>query len=193
MVRGVDGGGLCSRRRLLQGAGAGTAASGAILLAGCGSTSLRARAQRAGPVAGSDVELLNGLLDLENQTIAAYTAGIPLLGPSAAPAARQFLEQELSHAGELAGLVKQAHAKPLEPNPNYNLGHPRNGTEVLMLLHELERRQLTAYFQTIPRIAGGSLRASVATIVANDAQHISILRSQLGLSPVPAAFASGNE
>ena len=40
--------------------------------------------------------------------IAAYTASIPLLAPDAAEAAKRFLGQELSHAGELSGLIKQA-------------------------------------------------------------------------------------
>ena len=40
--------------------------------------------------------------------MAAYTAGIPLLAPSARKAGQRFLTQELSHAGELSALVRQA-------------------------------------------------------------------------------------
>jgi hypothetical protein len=177
---------------LLQAAGA--AAWGGAVLAGCGSgKGLHARVKKLGPVARADVEILNLLLDLEHWAIAAYTAGIPLLAPSAAPAARQFLQQELSHAGELSGLVKQAGGKAHKPAPSYDLGHPTGSREVLSLLHQIERSQLAAYMQEIPRLEPARVRAAAAAILANDAQHVSILRLELGLPPMPAALVSGDE
>ena len=67
--------------------------------------------QRAGSNS-LDAALLNHLLDLEHMGIAAYTAGIPLLSPAGRKDGQLFLTQELSHAGELAGLVNQAGGKP---------------------------------------------------------------------------------
>ena len=181
-----------SRRGFLRAAGA--AASGGVVLAGCGSgKGLHARVKRLGPVARPDVETLNRLLDLEYWAIAAYTAGIPLLAPSAVPAARQFLQQELAHAGELSGLVKQAGGKARKPAPSYDLGHPMRSREVLSLLHRIERSQLAAYLEAIPRLQPARVRAAAAAILANDAQHVSILRLELGLSPLPAALVGRAE
>ncbi len=182
-----------SRRELITGSSQTVAAgAAAILIAGCSKKSSHPRVGGVPASARSaDVELLNRMLDLEYATIAAYTAGIPLLSGAAQSAAQRFLAQELSHAGELSGLVKQARAKPHLARSSYDLGHPRRPAEVLKLLEGLERQQLTAYLAVIPLLSPSSLRAAVASIFANDAQHISVLRSLLGQEPLPGAFVTG--
>jgi hypothetical protein len=186
--------GFRSRRKLLVAAGTTVAGAGAIVLAGCtGSTALRVKVRNGATVAPSDIGILNGLLDLENYAIAAYAAGIPLLHRPAARAAKQFLGQELAHAAALSDLVKRAHGKPSLPRAGYDLGHPGTALEVLALLHRLERAQLAAYLEMIPRLSGGRIRSAAAAIFANDAQHVSVLRSHLGLAPVPAALVTGGE
>jgi hypothetical protein len=178
-----------TRRALL----AGGVASGTIALAGCGSSSLRSKVKKGAKVAPADIDVLDRLLDLERYTIAAYAAGIPLLGGSASKAAKQFLGQELAHAGTLAGLIKQAGGKASEPRASYALGHPRGAADVLALLHRLEADQLAAYLQMLPALSSGRLRSTAAAIMANDAQHLSVLRQALGQPPVPAARATGRE
>ncbi|HEY6396994.1 MAG TPA: DUF4439 domain-containing protein [Solirubrobacteraceae bacterium] len=147
----------------------------------------------AGSVPLADVGLLNGLLDIERRGIWAYAAGIPLLTKDQAKAAKVFLAQELSHATELAGLVREAGAKPNDPLPGYDLGHPRTSDDVLRLLHRIETEQLTAYLSAIPQLVRGPVRAAVVAVFANDAQHVAILRLMLGLQPVPAALVTGRE
>jgi bacterioferritin (cytochrome b1) len=183
-----------SRRWLLRGAGASASGVAAILLAACGgSHHISAQTTTTAPVHNGDVELLNHLLDLEHLGIAAYTAGIPLLSPSGRMIGQRFLTQEISHAGELAGLVGQAGGLPNKSKPSYDLGHPRTGDDVLSLLHEVERSQISAYLQAIPVLSMPSTRAAAAAILANDAQHIAVLRSQLGRQAVPAALVNGHE
>jgi bacterioferritin (cytochrome b1) len=183
-----------SRRWLLGAAGAGTGGLAAILLAACGgSHHVGAQTTTIPPVHSPDVELLNHLLDLEHIGIAAYTAGIPLLSPSGRMAGQRFLIQELSHAGELAGLVGEAGGLPNKSKPSYDLGHPRTGADVLKLLHEIERSQISAYLQAIPKLAMPPTRAALAAVLANDAQHIAVLRSELGRQAVPSALVNGHE
>jgi hypothetical protein len=183
-----------SRRKLLLAAGASIAGAGTVGLAACaGSSRLRVVVRNGAKVARSDVELLNVLLDLEYHAIVAYTAGISLLRPPRVHAAKRFLQQELAHATALSDLARQAGGKPGKPRASYDLGHPRSGTDVLVLLHRVESAQLAAYLEMIPRLSGGRLRSAVAAIFANDAQHASVLRSQLGRPPVPAAFVTGDE
>jgi Ferritin-like domain len=180
-----------SRRALLRSAIAG---AGAALLTGCGRVNPQnQRVKKAGSVPPADIPLLQGLLDLELMMIAAYTAGTPLLDPYAAKAARQFLLQELAHAGELSGLVRGAHVKPHEAKQYYNLGHPQTSLQVVQLLHRIESALIAAYLSTIPRLQSPLIRGAVSTILANDAQHVSVLRMALGGEPVPSALVSGRE
>jgi len=179
-----------SRRRVLALGGAGLAGASAAVLAACGAHRNHVKAD-AKPTP-RDVGLLAGLLDLEQKTVAAYEAGIPLLDATSAPAAEQFLRHELSHVGELAGLIKKAGAKPQHPRL-YDLGHPHSAEDVLALLHRLESSQLRAYLATLPRLSGGPVRAALAAVLANDAQHVAVLRALQRQAPAPSAFVTGRE
>ncbi len=179
-----------SRRGLLLAAGAGLAGT---VLAGCGGQSIRQQVHNSKPLLSSDVDLLNSLLHVEHVAIAAYTAGIPLLAQPTAKAGQLFLNDELSHAGDLAGLVRAAGGKPIKPAPSYALGHPRNSEEVLMLLHSIEQAQITAYLDAIPRLEPGTLKQQVASILANDAQHVAVVRAALGQPAIPSALVTGRE
>ena len=63
---------------------------------------------------------------------------------------------------------------------SYRLGKPANDSDVLELLHGLERAQINAYLAAIPKLSPGPVRAAVSSILANDAQHIAIIRAGLG-------------
>ena len=191
MVSEAPGEGPGSRRGLLKAVGAGAAA---LIVAACGHhDSLRSQLKREPAVAQTDIALLNHLLDIEHKAVAAYTAGGPLLDPVAAKAARQFLAQELAHASTLDILVRVAGGKSNKPLPSYNLGNPRSSEDVLRLLHSIETAQIAAYLDAIPRLAPSPVRTMVAEVFANDAQHISVVRSLLGEAPAPAPFVSGRE
>ena len=168
------------------------AAGGGTLLAGCGSHTLRSRVKNGAKVAPADVDVLNRLLEVEYHAVAAYTAGIPFLTRAQRKAAKQFLGQDVSHASTLVGLIKQAGGKAIRPNASYDLGQPRRA-EILALLQELEAQQLAAYIQMIPELSGGKLRSTAAAMMANDAQHLAVLRQQRGQSPIPSPFATGRE
>ena len=179
-----------SRRGLLRVAGAGAAG---LLLAGCGKQSLKAQVHNSAPVLGTDVDLLNQLLHLEHVAIWAYTAGTPLLPPAVVKAGELFLNDELAHAGALAGLVRAAGGKPIKSAPSYALGHPRTSDQVLALLQRVENTQIRAYLGAIAKLAPGSVKQSVASIMANDAQHLAVVRAALGQPAVPSAFVTGRD
>ena len=110
--------------------------------------------------------------------------------PLASAAAAQFLSQELSHVTELSGFVRQVGARPVRSAPSYDMGHPRTKQEVLLLLESIEQAQLTAYMKAVTTLSPGKLRAAAAAIYGNHAQHISVIRSTLGLHPIPSAFVT---
>jgi hypothetical protein len=189
VVIGRPGQGTRSRREAIAALAAG---GGGALLAGCGSHTLRSRVKKGAKVAPADVDVLNRLLGVEYHGIAAYTAGIPFLSRPARRAAKQFLAQDVSHASTLMGLIKQAGGDAIRPGASYDLGRPRE-PEILALLQGLEEQQLAAYIQMIPELTHGKLRSTAAAMMANDAQHLAVLRQQRGLSPIPSPFATGRE
>ncbi len=179
-----------SRRNLLLAAGTGLAGA---LLAGCGGESIKQQVHNSQPALSNDVDLLNHLLHLEHTAIAAYTAGIPLLDQPTAKAGQLFLNDEISHAGDVAGLVREAGGKPIKPAPSYALGHPRTSEEVLMLLHAVENAQIAGYLYAIQQLEPGVVKQQVASILANDAQHVAVVRAALGQSAIPSAFVTGRD
>jgi Ferritin-like domain len=189
-----DGG--AARRELLAGAGATVAAGATVVLAGCGSNAHVPRhAVKSAPasVRRRDIAILNAALYLERRTVAAYTAGIPLLTRPQRKACGQYLNEELEHTGELLALIKAAKGVAIPRAPSYDIGHPRDGAAVLALLHELERQQIAGYVAAIPKLSPGPVRSAVASILASDAQHIAMIRLEQGEDPLPTAFVNGRE
>lgn len=187
--------GTGTRRQLLGSTAAAAAAVvGGVLVAGCGGAaphhqhlvgSASARAH--------DAALLNRALAVEQHSIHAYEAVAPLLAGVARAAASQFLADELLHAGELRKLLKGLHAAAHSASANYNLGHPHGERQLLALLHGLEQLQISAYLHAIPRLSSGELRQTLAAIMANDAQHVTVLRSELGMPDLTAPFLTATE
>jgi bacterioferritin (cytochrome b1) len=164
-----------------------------VALTACsGAKPLREKVRSGGKATRADVEPLNTLLDLEHHAVAAYAAGIPLLqAPQAQAAAQQFLAQELAHATQLSDLIRLARGKPNRPRARYDLGQPQGAGDVLALFMRLEQAQIRAYLHALPRLSNGPLRGAMASILANDAQHLAMLRWNTGQSPVPAARVTG--
>jgi hypothetical protein len=186
-----------SRRALLRGAGTTLMGAGALTaLGGCGNAAqvgAKAVKQAAVPVMRIDVEILSQALALERRTVAAYVAGIPLLSRDQAKGAKDFLNEELQHTGELISLIKAAGGKAPDRADSYDIGHARDQAGVLALLHSLERLQIASYLYWIPRLSPGPVRAAVSTILACDAQHIAVLRAAQGQPALASAFVTGHE
>jgi hypothetical protein len=175
--------------------GATGAAGLALALAGCG---------RAHPAAvhvaklppnlkAVDAAIFNALIDAEYVVAAAYIAGIPLLSDHNLRAAKHFLVHEISHITQLSNLVNVAHGVPNGPRASYDLGHPRSQTQVLDVIHRAEQATIRAYLDAIPKLSPGAPRAAAASILANEAQHVSVVRRNLGLDPVPDAVVTATE
>jgi ferritin-like protein len=187
----VTGDGSAPTRRGFIG-GATAVAAGAMFVSGCGSGHAHGRVRPSLlPANEQDVAILNGALAIEQQAIAGFTAAGPLLSGAAQHAAGRFLGQELRHAGVLRSLVQRAGGVPHAPSPDYNLGHPQTRGQVLGLLRELEQTQIDAYLHAIPLVSSPALRATLASILANDAQHIAVLREVDGLPALDGAFVGG--
>ena len=189
---GSSGTSRLDRRVLLQRAGSLLAGGSALALGACSTKPPKHPPTTTPGAAPSrpDVRTLNALLDLEHKAIAAYTAGIPLLSGTALAAAKQFLSHEFSHAEELSTLIRKGHGKPVAPAASYELGNPQSAAEVLDLLHRIEQGAIAAYLAALPKLTSGGVRATIAATLANEAEHISVLRTALGQTAVPSAFVT---
>jgi Ferritin-like domain len=194
VVNPAPAGADSTRRSLLKRSTAAAVTAGGLsgALAACGGSSKRPDV-RSIPTAArdADVTILNGLLDLSERTIAAYTACVPLFSGHLKAAGKQFLNQDLAHAGELYRLIKQADGEPNKPRASYDLGKPRGIPDLVRLLHQLEGEMITHYLHALPSLSPGSVRAAVASMMANDAQHVVVLRIALHLPPIPGPLVTG--
>jgi hypothetical protein len=182
-----------SRRGLLRVTGAAAVAGAAGLIAACGSSSHSSSQTTVAAPGNAAVDALNHALDLKHYMIAAYTAATPYLGGRAHAVGKKFLAEELSHASALISMIQKAGGTPNPPQSSYALGHPRSRKAILRLLDGAEDRMITTFIDTIPVVTLPSARTTLASIVANDAQHISVLRLNLREEPIPAPFVTGRE
>jgi rubrerythrin len=156
-----------SRRRFLHGSGVATAGGSAAFLAACGGGSEKNKNETA---TAADIAILNSAIDLENTAIAAYTAGAPLLKGEVLKLGREFLGQE-----------KAA----------YDFPRVRTQRDVLLLANMIEHEAIAAYLDALPKLSSPDLRATAASIVTNEAEHVSVLLGALGRPQVPTAFVAG--
>jgi rubrerythrin len=194
----VVAGAHVTRRAALRslGAGLGATSSLSLLLAACGGGDhgghATGRTTSGGPSeGGGDADVLNVALAHEHTAIAAYTAGAPLLSGAALAAGRRFLAQERQHADRLVRAIEAAGGTPLPPSRSYDFGTPKQQRDVLRLLETIEQDAIAAYVDALPRLADPRLRATTASILANEAEHLTVVRQRLGTRAVPAAFVTG--
>jgi len=181
-----------SRRRFFAGSGLTFAAGSAMFAAACGD------GQDTGGVATSreeddaaDVEILNGALDLELMSVAAYKAAAARLRGEVLQIGKLLVEQEQEHADALVSAVEDAGGTPNRAKSSYDFPELRSQRDALRFVLELENTAVAAYIDALPRITKSDLRGTASAIVTNEAQHISVLRGALGLPQVPHAFVNG--
>lgn len=181
-----------TRRRFLRTSGIGAVAGSALLLGACADDTKSPLADTLPDESDdADVELLNLALDLELEAVAAYKAAAGILRGDALQAAKLFVEQEQEHAAGLTAAIKDAGGTPNRARPSYDFPRLRSQEGALRFAIELEDTAIAAYIDLLPKLGQGDLRATAAAIVANEAEHVAVLRLALGEEPVPAAFVLG--
>jgi hypothetical protein len=182
-------------RTRIWAASASLACVAALVLAGCGTSIHRVAPNKLRELPVDQrvtmVGLLNGALAADQQAIFAYTIAGPLLGGRAQHAAGRFLGDVNTHAGVLRALIVRAGGTPHERSASYALGAPRTQPQVLELLQRLENVQIARYLGAIPRIASPWVRTVLASILADDAQHVTVLLWVQGRSRLQGAFVGG--
>jgi rubrerythrin len=190
------------RRRFLNLAGMGAATGAAAVLAGCGNEENKGE----GPIAGekpqgsgagsiesdvNDLNVLNGALDLEHEAVAAYSQALKVLRGANLRYARTILDQERAHVAALQRTLRRMGVRPNEARSDYNFPRLTSEDAVLRFATQLENKVISNYVDAVPRLDKPELRAAVASILADDAEHLAVINGQLKERSAPSAFVTG--
>lgn len=179
-----------SRKRFFSLSGVGLAGGSAVFLSGCTDDTQTAP---TGPDESddADVEILNAALDLELMSIAAYKMGAGKLRGDALALGKLFLEHEQEHADGLSAAIREMSGRPNRAKSSYDFPQLRSQQDVLRFAVDLERTAIAAYIDALPKLSPGDLRATAASIITTEAEHVAVLLDALGDEPAPEAFVTG--
>ena len=172
--------------------------SGGIAIAVAGAPTL-VRARGALAQAGGDARILEDAIRLEQTAVFAYglAADSGTLQPHIARLLRRIRKQQRDHASrlitELEHLGEAPPAKPTRVGQVTGLAEALAGGQkaILEFAVALEETAVAGYYRAAPRFEDAKLLQISASIMANEGQHLVILRRALGREPVPNAFETG--
>ena len=170
-------------RRNFIGAGGKLSALAVALLVG---SERMAKGASASP---NDVGILNTALGLEYEGIAAYQVGAEskLLKPATLKVAVQFQSDHKKHAEALASTIVKLGGSPESAKKTADYNFPtsklKTQADVLKFAAGLEQGAVSAYLGAVPAFADRELAKVAASILGNEAQHLSLLLSALGENP----------
>lgn len=161
-----------SRSKLLT-AGATVAVFGPTLVG-----AMLKEAQAATP---SDVQLLNGAIELENAGIKAYTDAfsLNLLSPPVLAIAEGFRSDHQAHAAALAAAVKASGGTPTTETAKIEYPSLKSEADVLAFAETVEREAATAYLTDIGKLSNPALAKIMASILGVETTHVATLAAAL--------------
>ena len=177
-----------SRRRLLAGPALGLAASPAAFIAACGGNDGSSQ---------SDLETLNRMLEGEHLQEAVYSHAARILAGERLRLAERFGEQEREHADLLRELIEELGGRPVEARSQRSyrrrlrLQRLEDGDQFIRAAVDLENATVGAYQAALLELSSSELRRRFMTILAVEAQQMSVLLGELGEVQVPDPFVTG--
>jgi hypothetical protein len=143
----------------------------------------------------ADVDLLNHVLGRQEAAIAAYGEVIPKLAPRLAHMAAYFRAQEAEHVDAVLKALRGLKSAAAEPSEEtIDVGELRTDRERLEFLYAVESATIDEELSAIASLEASWPRSLLTSSVANQAQHLTLLRQALGAGPlasVPAPFENG--
>jgi hypothetical protein len=172
----------------------------AAVLAGCGgggsstSTATEAASTRAAPAPSPDAEALNEVLARQEGAVAAYAKVIPRLAPRFAKMASYFRAQEQEHVDAVIKALRGIEAPAVAAPEEIESGELKTDEERLGFLYEVEAATIDEELSAISKLEAPWPRSLLSSTVADQAQHLTLLRQALGAGPlasVPVPFENG--
>ena len=174
---------------------------GGVSVIAATSIPLLLRVSNAFAQAEGDAGIIEGAVGLEQVAVFAYQAAVDsgALDKGVVPVAELFRDQEQEHADglitALEALGGKAPAKPMSVEDIDavlpGLGDVKNQKDILNFAIELETAAVAAYYDAHQKLKDPKLLQTGASIMANEGQHLVVLRQALGKNPSPDAFATG--
>ncbi|HET7589856.1 MAG TPA: ferritin-like domain-containing protein [Solirubrobacterales bacterium] len=171
---------------LLAGAPAGCGGSGGGGGGGGGSTTAAEKER--------DVKLLNEVLGRQLAVVRSYQRVLPALHGTDLEAAQQFRAQEQEHADATTKTLRGLGATAEPAEETIEASDLKTRGDVLEFLYEMESATIDFELSTVGKLTAGSPRPLIASMAANQAERLVLLRQALGakkLEAIPAAFETG--
>lgn len=161
----------------------------AIGLAACGGGGDGGNTDKAG-----DVRVLNEVLARQLAAVEAYEAFVLVLHGSQLATARTFLAQEQEHVDATTKTLRGLDAEADPPAERIEFGRLGSPRELFEVVYEMESATIDLELHAVGQLTIGWPRPLVASMAANQAQRLVLIRRILGAKPletVPEAFETG--
>ena len=181
------------RRELIR---RGVAFGGALVTAS--SIPLLLAVRNAFAAESGDAEILGKAIHLEQVAVLAYDGIIAqgLLSSRLHVVFARFRDHEQQHADALTtALTDLGGTPPEQPTADdvAGLDGLESEADVARFAIEFEMAAVAAYVDAQRKLVDGKLMQSTASIMANEAQHLVVLRRLANAEPVPNAFETGEK
>jgi hypothetical protein len=161
----------------------------AIGLGACGGGDGNSTTDKAG-----DVKVLNEVLARQLAAVEVYESVVLVLHGSDLATARAFLAQEQEHVDATTKTLRGLDAEADPPAERIEFGRLGSSREVIELLYEMESATIDLELHAVGQLTIAWPRPLVASMAANQAQRLVVIRRALGAQPletVPEAFETG--
>ena len=142
----------------------------------------------------ADAAVLNEVLGRQLAAVAAYGEALPALRGDDRAMARRFRVQEQEHVDATTKTLRGLE-EPSDPaEETIEAGDFETPRDALDFLYQLESATIDAELHAVSRLTVGWTRPLVASMAANQAQRLVLVRRALGASPletIPEAFETG--
>jgi hypothetical protein len=142
---------------------------------------------------GDDISILNGILALEYEAVAAYRAGAEsgLLDPDQRALVESIEADHLRHAEGIAETIRRLGGEPAKDAvSDYHFTPPLSAADVLRHGASLERGLASADLGAVPVLGDRELAKAAGRLIAAETVHWTRLRAALGENPLVSPFAS---
>jgi hypothetical protein len=142
----------------------------------------------------SDARVLNELLGRQLAAVEVYESVVPTLHGSDLAAARTFLAQEQEHVDATTKTLRGLDTEADPAKETIEFGRLGSRDEVFELLYEMESATIDSLLHAVAKLTIAWPRPLVASMAANQAQRLVLIRRALGANPlesIPEAFEAG--
>jgi hypothetical protein len=161
----------------------------ALALGGCGEGGSSDATDQEG-----DAKVLNEILARQSAAVDAYDRVLPNLSGDDLAVAQQFRAQEQEHLDSTTKTLRGIGGESDPPAETIEATDLKTRADTLEFLYEMESATIDAELNAVSRLSVEWPRPLLASMAANQAQRLVLLRRALGSKPletVPDAFETG--